>query len=233
VQWRSVRVLGQYDLTLPYPLSDWDVFPYWERERVASMAEHLQPGMTLFDVGTEQGWCNLLYADMVGPENMVLIEPTPSFWPNIRHTWERNFDVPPKGCYDVLVSDKTTTQGPWWCGWPGYSNGPLIDRNSYRYIHNNDTDPVPEMRLDDIVFRSQTVPDAITIDVEGAEHLVLEGAAHTLVAHRPPVWVSIHPDMMLKHYGALDTDLHDFMGEIGYHAELLAIDHEEHWLFTP
>jgi FkbM family methyltransferase len=197
------------------------------------MAHHLEPGMTLFDVGAEHGWMSLLGADMVGPENMVLIEPTDLFWPNIKATWERNYNTPPKGCFDVLVSDKTTKQGPRGCGWPAYSDGPLIDRNSYRYIWDNESDPVPEMTLDDLVERSGIVPDALTIDVEGAEHLVLNGATQTLLDHRPLVWISIHPDLMLKHYDALDSEVHEFMSVIGYHGQHLADDHESHWLFTP
>ena len=95
VKWRQVKYLKEpltaspehakykYELVLPEPLASWDVFDYWEKERIASMEQHLTHGDVLYDIGTEQGWCNLVYASIVGPENIVLVEPTPEFWPNI------------------------------------------------------------------------------------------------------------------------------------------------------
>ena len=236
VEWRSTPYLWdegqppQYWLTLPRPLADWDVYQKWERERIDSMRDHLTKGMCLFDVGTEQGWCNVVYARMVGGENMVLIEPTPNFWPNIKATWEKNNLWGPRGFYDGLVSDVTTDTRTGFRDWPASSDGPLIDRNKYQYIHDNG-DGIPEIRLDDLVLRMGVVPDAITIDVEGAELLVLRGAERTLRERHPLVWVSIHPDMMLRDYDTDAESLHAFMADHGYTGEYLATDHEEHWFF--
>lgn len=239
VEWKTVRYLEcpdgswEYELTLPRPLADWDVWSYWERERVHSMQQHLKPGMTLFDVGTEQGWCNLVYASMVGPENMVLIEPTKEFWPNIRATWEHNYDAPPRACYDGLLSDKSTEDlSTFFGGWPIGSGGPLIDRNKYQYIHEH-SDDVPEMRLDDLVEHSGVVPQALTIDVEGAELLVFKGAAETLRQHRPLVWCSVHPDLGERDYGVTPDQVHDFMASFGYTGTHLGTDHEQHWYYQP
>jgi hypothetical protein len=130
VQWRSVAYLWdegkppEYWMNLPLPLGNWDVWQYWERERVHSMRDHLTKGMTLFDVGTEQGWCNLVYARLVGGENMVLIEPTTEFWPGIKATWEKNNLPAPRACYDGLMSDKTTDDRTGFTDWPDASVGP-------------------------------------------------------------------------------------------------------------
>lgn len=239
VEWKTTRILHhnspyEYEFDLPRPLADWDVYDYWEKERVESMRQHLQPGMTLFDVGTEQGWCDLIYAVFVGPENMVLIEPSPYFWPNIQATWERNFDVPPRFCYDGLLSDKTVdVRGTIDRGndWPPCSDGPLIDRNSYQNLFDNDN-RIPEMRLDDLVERSGVAPQALTIDVEGAELLVLHGAVGTLWEHHPLVWCSIHPDLMGRDYGHTPEQVHDFMRGQGYTGTHIATDHENHWIFV-
>lgn len=91
--WRKHDTAYFYKFWLPRPLADWDVFDYWEKERFGSMKKHLKYGEILFDIGTEQGWCNLIYAEFVGAENMVLIEPTYEFWGNIRKTYGGRYVV--------------------------------------------------------------------------------------------------------------------------------------------
>lgn len=237
VQWKTVRFLErpdetfEYEFELPEPLASWDVFAAWERERFASLRDNLTHGDILFDIGTEQGWCNLIYADIVGPENMVLVEPTDCFWPNIEATWRKNYSTSPLGFYDGLFSNVTSDDR---CKrfrtWPTAAWGPLIDRNKYQYIHEHDAG-TREMRLDDFVTRSGIIPTALTMDVEGAELLVLQGARETLEQHHPKVWVSIHPDLMERDYGTTPDQVHAFMEGLGYRGEHIATDHEAHWVY--
>lgn len=233
VQWKSVTYLQRHVLKLPRPLADWDVWEYWERARIESMEAHLNTDMVLFDVGTESGWCNLVYARFVNPENMVLIEPTAEFWPNIQATWERNFPETPLACYDGLFSDTTDDKRTGYGHpWPAAADGPLIDRNKYQYIHEH-SDGVAQIRLDDFVKRTGVVPGAITMDVEGAELLVMQGASDTLANHRPLVWASVHPDLGERSYGVTPDQVHDYMASHGYRGTHLSTDHEEHWFYQP
>jgi hypothetical protein len=196
------------------------------------MRDNLTYGDILFDVGTEQGWCNLIYADMVGPTNMVLIEPTQEFWPNIMATWKRNYEYPPLACYPGLLSDTTNSKIRRFTPWPAVANGDLIDRNKYQYIHSHDTG-IPQLTLDDLVTRSGLVPNAITIDVEGAELKVLHGASDTLTEHRPLVWASLHDDLLERDYNLTIEDVHNFMESLGYVPTFLGTDHEQHWFYQP
>lgn len=245
VQWKTVKYLKEplgaapqhaiwkYEFVLPEPLASWDVFDYWEKERIASMEKNLKNGDVLFDVGTEQGWCNLVYAQIVGPENMVLIEPTQEFWPNIKETWKKNFDVNPLACVPVLLSDKNTQEcdsSGFVDGWPVCADGDLIDRNKYQYIHEN-SEKIPEQTIDSYVAASGIIPDALTMDVEGAELLILRGAEQTLIQHKPKLFISIHPDLGERDYGIKKEDTINFLESLGYVGEYLATDHEEHWYF--
>jgi FkbM family methyltransferase len=246
VQWKRVKIIKDnlsaapehtfyhYEFELPEPLASWDVFDYWERERFESMQKHLEKGDILFDIGTEQGWCNLIYAQFVGAENMVLIEPTQEFWGNIKATWQKNGLADPKACLPVLLSDKDTHDYDFrdFKGvWPSIADSDLIDRNKYQYIHDNSED-VPEMKLDDYVERTGIVPDALTMDTEGSELLILKGAEKTLKKHHPKLFVSIHPDLGERDYGVKREDTIAYLEGLGYKGEHLATDHEEHWYFS-
>lgn len=240
IQWRHVSYLrrGQsdiydYELILPEPLASWDVYDDWEKERIWNMRVNLKRGQILFDIGTESGWCNLVYADMVGPENMVLIEPTKEFWPNIYHTWYKNLNKSPRAFYDGLFSNRTNDKRKsGFTHWPKLTKGPLIDRNKYQYIHDNE-DKVPEITLDDYVKRSGVVPDALTMDTEGSELLILKGAEKTLKHYMPLLWVSIHPDLAERDYKVKPGQTEEYLLSLGYSGKLLGIDHEEHWFFFP
>lgn len=237
VEWKEVKYLRQgeslnydYTLILPEPLASWDVYDYWERPRVKAMERELKYGDTLFDIGTESGWCSLVYAKIVGPQNTVLMEPTPEFWPNIKATWQNNFNVSPLACYVGLLSNVSNSYSvlPQHI-WPDEAEGDLIDKNKYVYIHDNG--PTQQITVDDYVQKSGIIPKALTIDVEGAEFLVLTGASGTLKDYKPKLFVSIHPDLMERDYGTTKKDISLLLSELGYKAELLGIDHEEHWYY--
>jgi FkbM family methyltransferase len=246
VEWKLVKYLKEplsaspqhatwkYEFILPEPLASWDVFDYWEKERIQSMEENLKKGDVLFDVGTEQGWCNLAYANIVGPENVVLIEPTQEFWPNIKETWRKNFpNVNPRACVPVLLSDKNTHDYDYRDfvdGWPKCSDDDLIDRNKYQYIHDN-SENIPEVTIDHYVNSSGIVPDALTMDVEGAELLILKGAKSTLKKYKPKLFISIHPYLGERDYGVKKEDTVEFLEQLGYISKYLATDHEEHYFF--
>lgn len=247
IEWRKVKYLKipwqatdeeatwLYELWLNEPLASWDVFAVWEVERVLSMREHLKRGDVLFDIGAEQGWCDLAYAHIVGPENMVLVEPSPDFWPNIRALWEKNFSsVIPLACFAGFFSDRSTNVGNNPCVgfWPEASEGDLIDRNSYKNLSDEShAQTVSQISIDDFVKKTNIKPAALTIDVEGAEYLVLSGARETLKNNDLKVWVSVHDDLA-KDYLVAPEAVDNLMSVCGYEAEHLATDHEKHIFYS-
>ena len=234
------RVLDRWTIQMVDAQADWDVWEYWERERFASMEQHLTGGDILFDVGAEHGSMSAIYTKFVGgSENMVLFEPSPLFWPNLRMTFEANNLNPPLGCVAALVGDVSrlathpdfdASMRDGWpeCAWSDVETPAM----AYRYLMN-DAATTPTVTLDDYVRDTGIVPDAITMDVEGAEHLVLRGAREVLTNEGPKVWMSIHPDLMMRDFNVDQSAVFAEMEDMGYTAEHIHTDHEEHWFFSP
>lgn len=221
-----------YNISLPDWLAEWDVFANWERERFASMAKHLTKKDILLDIGAEVGWQSVIYAQFVGPRNMVLVEPSSEFWPNIQATWKRNFGKQsPLGCYYGLFGDKTTSKFvlPLYT-FPAEAEGELTHRLTYRYIHEHGL-RMPQIKLDDYVKLTGIKPGALTMDVEGAELLILKGAEQTLRKYKLKVWVSIHEELGQKDYNVTPDMVITYMEGLGYTGKHLATDHEQHWYF--
>lgn len=240
--WKTIKYLrqgqtDQYDylLTLPVPLADWDVFDYWERERVESMRSHLTKDDILYDIGAEHGWLSVVYSSMVGGENMVLFEPTPEFWPNIKQTWEKNVKFQPSGFFPGFASDQNSfdfSESNLF-SWPKASLGELIDKNSYKNLSDEShVLAVPQITIDNYAELTGIIPSALTIDVEGAELTVLRGAEKLLRENNLKVWVSEHDDLAFKQYAVFPNWVKDFMEFLGYKREVLATDHERHVYYS-
>ena len=70
--------------------------PYWEEGRLSHMAERIELGMTVYDVGAELGDFTALYRLWVGDIGKVVpVEPKREMWPSIAATWSANFRGPP------------------------------------------------------------------------------------------------------------------------------------------
>lgn len=72
-------------------------------------------------------------------------------------------------------------------------------------------------------------PCLIKCDVEGAEQIVLEGAGQILSRYKPVVLVSVHPPYLPKFGGSVEA-IRKLLEAHGYQINIIAIDHEEHWL---
>ena len=231
------RVVDRYDVKIPKYLAEYhDWWGTWEKFRFESMEANLKPGDILFDVGAEIGWISAIYARFVGAENMVMFEPVPNNWTMIREIWSQNGLPLPYQCVVALVSDKTVSSTPDFDqsqhdGWPSTAFGTLLTDRNFRYIHEHAA-TTPQLTIDDFVATTKIVPDALTIDIEGAELLALKGAEATLRMRNLLVWVSVHPEMMAQNYTPTKPqDVLDFMGSLGYDCTHLGYDHEDHWFF--
>lgn len=224
----------------------------WEVARINSMHANLRAGDVVIDVGAEEGDLSALWASWGC--GVVLVEPNPRVWPNIRAVFDANrLSHRVAGCFAGFASDRTVLDPPNLDipegergGWPECAYGPVIGDHGFRHLAQ-EADATPQITLDDLcvrhlgpgergpggTLRALAVPSALTIDVEGAELVVLRGAARLLAEGGPLVWVSVHHEFMGDMYGHSFADIAELMGGYGYTGRLLGEDHEEHWLFCP
>jgi FkbM family methyltransferase len=228
----SRKIHGIYDLSMPDFLAAWDVWEYWEKPRLDSMKQHLGSGDILFEVGAEAGWMAALYGKyFVGGENLVLFEPTPEYWPNIKATWDANDLKKPLRTCCALVSHENCNAPLVTDDWPDEAlTGVLTPARAYKYIHEHGA-TTPQISLDAFEQLTGVIPKGISIDVEGAEFNVLCGAKRMLMKHKPLVWLSIHSDLLLRDYKRSVQEIHELMDNLGFEGEYLGTDHEAHWLW--
>jgi len=205
------------------------------------MEENLKRGDVLFDIGVADGWLSAIYAQFVGAENLCLFEPSVDSWPNIRSIWEANSLPTPRATFCGFVSNKTLLIPPQLNhnpsqrdGWPvaAYDDD-LQEELHFRTIKER-THDTPQTTVDDFVARTGIIPSALSIDVEGAEVLVLRGAEDTLRKYHPLVWLSLHTinGAIFYDYGHSGWDALQVMYRCGYRSpEYLEIYGDEHWLF--
>lgn len=232
------RINGRWDLLLPEHRAarpEWTRPEGWERKRWASMHANLRIGDLVFDVGTEEGDLSALMAQWGC--DLVLTEPNPAVWPNVkaifdangltgrvRATWVGFVGADTRARRGWVQEHAAGGEGPW----PRCADGPVIGDHGFAALCERDDIPVTTV---DALAAAHGAPDALTIDVEGAELAVLQGAVQTLRQHKPMVWVSIHPTFLIESYGVVGDAVLDLMTGLGYRHELLGIDHEVHVVF--
>lgn len=204
--------------------------PTFERERIRTMAQVVQPHHVVFDIGAEQGDISALLALWVPTGGVVLVEPNPKVWPCIRATFDEN-DLPAPmlnfvGFCAATESEVSATNG----GWPSESHGTIDPAAGF--AHLAEQDDIDRLTVDRLA-RGAASPNVLTIDVEGAELEVLKGAAFTLKHTRPEVFVSVHPRFLAHHFNQKPADVFALLERYDYRCHVLAADHEVHVWASP
>jgi hypothetical protein len=233
---------GRWTLNLPdHRATQWA--NGWEVARLNDMADRIKPGMTIIDVGAEEGDMSALFAQWAGPDGaMILVEPAVVKWPGIRYMWEHNDGLAPVYRWWVGFAARDTLyepphiNEPWLrglelLGWPSAAWLDISPEGRFHHLAQ-EADAIPRTRLDDLMPAYRRV-DVITMDIEGAELEALYGATRILDEARPIVWVSIHPDFMRDMYHQHPDELFALMESHKYTWEDLGRDHEWHVRFDP
>lgn len=229
---------GRWTLLLPEHRAHRPSWPWWEATRLAAMAHFIGHGDVVYDIGAEEGDFPALFAQWGA--TVVLVEPNPAVWPNIKAIFEAN-DLADKVAGSFVGFASNVTAEPTADGlsvaeaftdtWPSCANGPLIGNHGFRHLAQ-ETDTTPQTTIDAIVERFGA-PTHITMDIEGSELVALQGAVETMRNDRPYVWVSVHKDPLLDFYCSEPGQVYDLMESLDYKRIFLTYDHESHELFVP
>lgn len=237
-----VRLNGRWDMILPAHRAarpEWHAVDGWEGARLLAMSERIGHGSVVYYVGAEEGEMPALCASWGA--RVCMFEPNPLVWPNIRAIWDANGLPFPAGVFVGFAGHETVGDGCTDPGcWPGCAYGPVIGDHGFRNLDERAEDAAA-ITLDDYAARTGLIPTDISIDVEGSEGRVIDGAAGLISEHHPRIWLSGHPEFMLQHWGDW-TQQHrghpEYLGDLrhrlrtsGYAETLLAYDHEVHLLY--
>lgn len=199
----------------------------WEVERLAHMHDYIAPGQNVLYVGGEEGDMAALIASWGA--DVAIVEPNEAVWPNIRVIFEANdLGAPAQtfvgfcGAQDSRNANSGYTLEPW----PECAYGPVIGDHGFKELRDPGERPV--ITVDTLLFK----PDVISLDVEGSEWEVLQGAEHTLRTYHPAIYLSLHPEFLISQYGKYSAEVRGWLRDMGYHETLLEWPlHEAHFFY--
>lgn len=240
----KTKINGRWDILLPEHRAkrpEWTAAEGWEKARLDSMFKKIGKGDVVYYVGAEEGEMPALL-QMWGAA-VVLFEPNPLVWPNIKAIWEANNLSRPMGLMVGFASNKQQMIPPedkdstYWSlrgenDWPECAYGEITIEHGFKDLKTQG-DAFPQYTIDDCVKLENKLepPTIISIDVEGSEWRVLEGATETIKQFMPKIWLSGHPEAMFEQYGEYLNELRYWLKELGYAETLLAYEHEVHLLY--
>jgi FkbM family methyltransferase len=191
----------------------------WEEGETRFMRSALKPGQTVVDIGANIGWFTLTAAQCVGPGGRVhAFEPQARIFHYLARTIAENDLLGRVLPYEMALSDRWGSVDMAWN--PNSANM----GHAWLAVEAPAQGSLGQVRtgvLDDIL--GSTKVDFIKLDTEGAEALVLAGAAKILQASRPIVMLEILPAYLQRVSGAAPEAVFARFHELDYGAfEILA-----------
>ena len=223
---RATEINGRWPIILPDHRADFhEDRPWWEAARLADMydslkaahidrfahlaPDHSTPPPRVLDVGSEEGDLTALFATW-GCE-VAFIDPSRAWRDQTLDTLRANGVNAPIS-FTGLADNYN------------YIEGKPVDEP--RFVTMDEK--VARITLDTFCEWFDFRPDAVTMDVEGAELRVLQGS-DMLLTEDVVWWIAIHEDV--DPHATTPSKIHAFMRERGFDDQFLAYDHEFHYRF--
>lgn len=185
------------------------------------IVDHLPSGGILFDVGAHYGGLSLRACRHVGPAGRVVaFEPSPVLLEMLRYHQRRN-RLRQMTVVGSAVTERDGELATFHLLNDGLStrNSLTIGRPGLPFLESADKTValVSTVRLDTYCERYDVAPHVIKIDVEGAEGMVLRGAAAILRRFRPILVLSMHPHWLPDSEST--DEILEFTFRHGYHVK--------------
>ena len=224
---------GEFEIVLPKHRADrpeWHSESGWEKLRLKSMHNNIGKGDVVYYVGSEQGEFPAL-CQMWGAE-VVLFEPNPKVWSHLPLTWKSNNLELPMACIPGFASNKINNLARvYFNQWPPEVNNEIKAAHGFKELYL-EGDTYGQITIDSCVYDHKIKPPTvISLDVEGSEWRVLEGAEKALREHKPKIWLSGHPEFMLQQWNESLYNLRQWIKGLGYQETLLDYQHEVHLFY--
>jgi len=224
---------GEFEIVLPKHRADrpeWHSEAGWEKLRHKSMHERIGKGDVVYYVGSEQGEFPAL-CQMWGAE-VVLFEPNPKVWSHLPLTWTSNNLELPMACIPGFASNKINNLARvYFNQWPPEVNNEIKAAHGFKELYL-EGDTYGQITIDSCVYDHKIKPPTvISLDVEGSEWRVLEGAERALREHKPKIWLSGHPEFMLQQWNESLYNLRQWIKGLGYQETLLDYQYEVHLFY--
>jgi FkbM family methyltransferase len=183
----------------------------WNESRQVLDAYH---GGDAIDVGAFHGWYSVLFASRAAPrDRLVSIEPDVRALPTLHDTLAALTSISSAIAFvlPVAVGD----------GRPLSASFPQGDDGHPRFASDNGASGAVGTTIDTIVTALRLRPTFVKVDVEGAEHFVLQGMLNTLRDYHPSVMLELHP--YWQPAGVSIEDLRELLVGNGYSAVTLDV----------
>jgi FkbM family methyltransferase len=187
---------------------------YYEPE-LAYLEKILSPGKLFVDVGANFGVYTLVASKLVGETGQVLaFEPTARSFAVLQRNIELNHCPNVRGFQAALAETRSRA-------WLNYGWDPVGNWLEKDSKCGNQGEQVQTEALDQLLDENGiNRVDAIKVDVEGAEELVLRGAMRCLTTQRPIVIFEFNPGCAAR-IGLLPWGARDLLESLGYEFVLL------------
>jgi FkbM family methyltransferase len=183
----------------------------------AFLDRYLQPGMTFFDAGANEGVYTVFAAQRVGSGGTVwAFEPSRREFERLRSNLDLNgLDLPNVRLFPFALADRSG-RTELTIAEDQHAGQNTLGKFAYETVAAVEKHMVDVRRLDDLVAEQPPARiDVVKLDVEGAELLVLQGAVSTLERYRPIVLFEVS-EASLGHQDHRREELLAFLREEHY-----------------
>ena len=186
-------------------------FGFYEPAETKLMLDLIGDKSVVFDVGANIGWFALIFAKRIPGCEGHAFEPVPVFHEHLNLNIARNALQSNVLAYSTGFSDARQSVTMYFDPGNG-TNASLLNVSQSSTV---DTVAAEMYAMDDWCAERDVWPDVIKCDVEGAELLVLRGAAEVLDRNKPLIFLEMLRKWS-KPFGYHPNDIISFLDERGY-----------------